>query len=82
MTPIALAAAEGQWEVVKDSTARNANLETKDDTGILPPLGQHSKAGWRSWKTCAAHNANLEAKDDRFGMTPIALAARKASGRS
>ena len=30
-TPIALAAEEGQWEVVKDLAARNANLEAKDD---------------------------------------------------
>jgi hypothetical protein len=33
MTPVALAAAVGQWEVVMDSSARNANLETKDISG-------------------------------------------------
>ena len=36
MTPIALAASEGLWEVVKDLAARNANLEAKDNSGRTP----------------------------------------------
>ena len=36
MTSIALAAAQGQLEVVMNLTARHADLEAKDDSGMTP----------------------------------------------
>ena len=58
-----LAASRGQWEVVKDLAARNANLEAKDWTGMTP-MAWAAKAGQLEVvKDLAARNANLEAQD-------------------
>jgi ankyrin repeat protein len=77
MTPIALAAAEGQWEAAKDLAVRNPNLEAKDNYGITPIALAAAFCQWEVVKDLAARNVNLEAKDN-FSMTPIAWATFKA----
>lgn len=82
-TPLAHAAKMGEWEVVKELAALNANLEAKLSFKGMTPLAWAAfwsalRQGhdWRLVKELVALNANLEANDED-GMTPIALAANQ-----
>jgi hypothetical protein len=77
MTSIALAAAQGQLEVVMNLTARHADLEAKDHSGMTPFAWAAFKGLVEVVEVLAAFNANLEAKDDKYDRTPLALAAEQ-----
>merc|ERR1712048_360049 len=65
MTPIALAALEGQLDVVKELAARNANLEAKVKYGKTPIALAANKGQLDVVKELAARNANLKAIKDQ-----------------
>ena len=75
---MALAAEAGQWEVVKDLAARNANLEAKDRHGMTPMALAAEEGQWEVVKDLAARKANLEAKN-KDGRTPMAAGSHLMS---
>jgi hypothetical protein len=73
-TLLALAAEQGQREVVEDLAVRTSTWRSRTRIARLPSLWQLRKAGGRA--TLAARNVNLEAKD-KAGRTHFALAAEE-----